>query len=94
MVTTYQITTLVDILIAIALTAGFILARMRKTLEGIRIHHLVMTSGISIHTIVALTWFIPQFIRAFPAPPSNLIFHTGQFNLADSGSLSSRKRDM
>lgn len=64
-----------EILIAITLTLGFVLARIRKTPEGIRIHHLVMTSGIFIHTIVSLTWFIPQFLRAFPDPPSNLVFH-------------------
>ncbi len=75
MVATYQITTIVEILITIALTLGFILARTSKTSERIRLHHLVMTSGIFIHTIVALTWFFPQFLRAFPDPPSNLVFH-------------------
>ncbi|MFX0200541.1 MAG: hypothetical protein ACFFCW_30855 [Candidatus Hodarchaeota archaeon] len=75
MVAIYQITSVVEILIAIALTLGFVFARTKKTPEGIRIHHLVMTSGIFIHTIVSLTWFIPQFLRAFPDPPSNLVFH-------------------
>lgn len=62
MVAIYQITSVVEILIAIALTLGVVLARTRKSPEGIRIHHLVMTIGIFVHTIVALTWFIPQFL--------------------------------
>ena len=75
MVAISQITNVVEILIAIALTLGFVLARTRKTPEGIKIHHYVMATGIIVHTFVAIAWMIPQFLRAFPNPPSNWVGH-------------------